>query len=110
MRVAVFVDGKNFYAGWRTADRPHVDFTIGPQRKETLSFEIINNAALSGATYPLFCYLEYDTENSHHTAVVQAKATIAEQEMWFQRTSWFWIGAAVLLGMLLAAYQLKRKP
>ena len=26
MRVAVFFDGKNFYAGWRAADRPRVNF------------------------------------------------------------------------------------
>jgi len=68
-----------------------------------------NFSALSGASYPVFCYLEYDSKATHYTAVARALVKIVKDENWFRRTKLFWLGAAIILGVILVALQFKRK-
>ena len=78
-----------------------IDFQLGPRSQKSLNFEIRNFSALPGATYPVFCYLEYDLKNIHHTALCQAVVKIIASENLFRRFRWLWIGLA---GILIAAF------
>ncbi|GAH88611.1 unnamed protein product, partial [marine sediment metagenome] len=89
--------------------RPQIALQIDPRSEKTVVFEITNFSALSGAGYPVFCYFEYDSEETHYTAVARALVKIVKCENWFKRTKPFWLGAAIILGVILVAFQLKRK-
>jgi len=89
--------------------RPHMDRDIDPRSEKPVVFEITNFSALSGASYPVFCYLEYDFEDTHYTALARALVKIVKGENWFRRTKLFWLVAAVILGVILVALQFKRK-
>lgn len=92
-----------------STSRPHIDLAIDPRSEKTAVFEITNFSALSGASYPVFCYLEYDSKATHYTAVARALVKIVKGENWFRRTKLFWVGAAIILGVILVALQFKRK-
>jgi len=85
------------------------DFRIDAREEKTINFDIKNFSALSGASYPVFCSFEYDSEESHFTALANALVTIKKDENWFNSTKKYWIGAAIILGVMLVAFQLKRK-
>jgi hypothetical protein len=74
-----------------------------------LFFKISNFSARSEARYPVFCFLEYDEGATHYTGVARAVVSIAKTENWFHRTRQLWIGVAILLGVALVVFQLKRK-
>ncbi|EFK06912.1 conserved hypothetical protein, partial [delta proteobacterium NaphS2] len=80
---------------------PQIDFQMGPRSQKNLSFEIRNFSALPGANYPVFCYLEYDLKNVHHTALCQAVVKIIASENLFRRYRSVWIGLA---GIFIAAF------
>lgn len=88
---------------------PQRDFLIGPGAEEVLVFEIHNFCALSGANYPVFCYLEYDSGDSHYTKVGETFVGIVKTENWFWRVESLWLGAAIILGVILVTCQFKRK-
>lgn len=88
---------------------PQIALQIDPRSEKGVVFEITNFSALSGASYPVFCYFEYDSEETHYTAVARALVKIVKGENWFRRTKPFWLGAAIILGVILVALQLKRK-
>lgn len=72
------------------------------QRAEkALDFEISNFSALPGASYPVFCYFEYDVEDTHHTAIARVLVTIAKDENLFRKFRWLWISLAALLAAIL---------
>lgn len=87
---------------------PHIDFHIEPSSEKTVVFDIENFSALSGVSYPVFCFLEYDLKDTHYCAISRAVVKIGKRENWFRRTRWFWAAAAVLLGSIFALYQLKK--
>jgi len=89
--------------------RPQIDIQIDPRSEEAVVFEIANFSALLGASYPVFCYFEYDFEGTHYTTVARALVNIVKGENWFRRTKFFWLVAAVILGVILVALQFKRK-
>jgi hypothetical protein len=92
-----------------TTPRPQFEFQIAPKDEKTIFFEIVNASALRGATYPVFCYLEYDVGDTHYTTVDEAMVRIARLENWLQRSQWFWLGIAILLGIAIIVYQFKSK-
>ena len=63
---------------------------------------------MPGATYPVFCYLEYDFQNRHYTAVGNGIVKVAPEVNWFRRSFWVWVALAVLCGVVFVLYQLKR--
>lgn len=80
---------------------PRIDFQLGPRSQKDVDFEIHNFSALPGANYPVFCYLEYDLKNVHHTALCQAVVKIIASENLFRRYRSVWIGLA---GIFIAAF------
>jgi len=62
-----------------------------------------------GAVYPVFCFLEYDSEDAHYTEVGDGSVRIVKAENWFRRTRFIWLGLAIVVGAILAACQFKRK-
>jgi hypothetical protein len=88
---------------------PEIDLDIDPRSEKSVVFEVTNFSALSGASYPVFCYLEYDSKGTHYTAVAGALVEVVKGENWFRRTKFFWLVAAITLGVILVALQFKRK-
>lgn len=88
-----------------SSPRTQVDLQIEPGRKKSVHFEIENFSALSGASYPIFGFLEYDLRETHYTAISRAIVTIAKEENWFRRTRWSWLGVGLLLGVAFILYQ-----
>jgi hypothetical protein len=88
---------------------PRIDLQIDPRAEKRVVFAIANFSALSGASYPVFCLFEYDSEDTHYTAVARALIKIKKGENWFRRTKLLWLGAAIMLGVILVALQFKRK-
>ena len=74
---------------------------IDQRAEKTLDFEIGNFSALPGANYPIFCYFEYDMEDTHHTAVTRALVTVAKDENLFRKFRWLWISMAAVLAAIL---------
>jgi hypothetical protein len=86
-----------------------MDFKIGAKQEKVATFRVNNLAALLGASYPVFCCFEYDSEETHYTAIAEALVAIEKRENWFLRTKHIWLGAAIILGAIIAVYQFKRK-
>lgn len=88
---------------------PRRELVIEPGSEEALLFEISNFSALVGAEYPVFCYLEHDSEDAHHADVATSSVSIVKAENWFRRTRPVWLGLAIITGMILVVCQFKRK-
>ncbi len=87
---------------------PHIDFDIEPRGEKTVVFEIENFSALSGASYPVFFFFEYDLRDTHYTAISRSVVRIPKKENWFRHTRWLLAAIAVILGAIFALYQLKK--
>jgi len=90
--------------------KSQVNFELGPEAERTIAFKIVNVSAMTNSANSLFCYLEYEQENTHYTAFTSATARIAKPGSWFQKTRWFWIGMVVILGIVIAGGQFRMKP
>jgi hypothetical protein len=75
---------------------------IGPQDSTKLDFEVENKFAMSGSTYPVYCIMEFDEKNAHHTSMAGAVLTVAEQANWFSRSRFLWMGLLAVFAVLLA--------
>ena len=75
--------------------------TVPGGGRKVASFSVTNLSALSGATYPVFCIVEYDEEETHHTVIGMTTIHVRSGDNWFRRTRWHWAGGLVLLGALL---------
>ena len=80
-----------------SSPNPKVNLQIDPGEEKIVSFDIHNFSALSGATYPVFCYFEYDLGDTHYTSVAKTVVTILKKKNFFKRTLWIWIMLAVIL-------------
>lgn len=74
-----------------------VTLDLASRSETSLTFEIVNFAALPGASYPIFCFFEYDSEEAHHTAVSRVMVQVAKDENLFRRLRWLWISLCVAL-------------
>ena len=92
-----------------SSPRPKISLQLDPRSERAIDFEISNFSALPGASYPVFCYFEYDLEDTHHTAVAGAVIRIADEENWFQRTRWLWTALAGVLCVALVAVIIKER-
>ena len=84
-----------------SSPRSQTVFEIDPRSEKSVEFAIHNFSALRGASYPVFCYFEYDSEGIHHTALARSLITVAQDESVFRRFRWAWITLAGVLGLLL---------
>ena len=80
---------------------------IGPRSEKMVDFQVSNFSALAGASYPVYCFFEYDSDGVHHTAVASSMVTILKEESWFRRYRWAWIFLAGLLGIALVGMLVK---
>jgi len=90
------------------SDNP-MEIVIPARGQKDLFFEIRNFSAQAGASYPLFCYLEYEAEKKHYTTVGNATALIAAEKNWFRDTRLLWLVIAVLLAGMVVFYQIRKK-
>ncbi len=86
---------------------PGETFQIPSRSEKALTFEIQNFSALPGARYPVFCFLEYDHNDRHHTALVRALVEITKKENFFRRNKWVWIGLTLFLTLILVTFVVK---
>ncbi|MFC1859411.1 hypothetical protein ACFL9U_15485 [Thermodesulfobacteriota bacterium] len=63
-------------------------FKLGTQEEKTLRFVMENKSAQSGATYPVYCLLEYDRRGIHHTVVSKAILKVKERENFLRQIRW----------------------
>ena len=94
--IATLVLPKEF-----SSPEPKSRFEIDERSEKTVDFEIRNFSALPGASYPVFCYFEYDSEDTHHTAVARVLVTVAKDENLFRKFRWLWLTLAAILAALL---------
>lgn len=77
---------------------------LGAFQRQSVPFNIVNRHALPEAAYPMFCLLQYDEEDLHHTGVCRMMTRVREGRNWFYRTRWVWFavgGALVVLLMVV---------
>ena len=84
-----------------SAQRQTINFEMDPRSEKRLDFRLTNFSALPGANYPIFCYIEYDLENTHYTAIAKATVNIANEENLFRRFRWLWIFLTIILSAML---------
>jgi len=84
-----------------SVQRQTINFEIGPRSEKRLAFRLTNFSALPGANYPIFCYIEYDLENTHYTAIAKAAVNIAKDENLFRRFRWLWIFLTIIMSAML---------
>jgi len=89
--------------------KPKINLEIDQRSDSTLKFPIKNFSALPGANYPVFCYFEYDAEDTHYTAVARALVTLAGDENLFRRLRWLWISLTVILAATLVTVIIKER-
>jgi hypothetical protein len=70
---------------------------LDARSKANIDFEVSSFSALN-ASYPVFCYFEYELNDTHYTQVARAVVTVTKKEHWFRRTRWVWIVVGCLLG------------
>jgi hypothetical protein len=85
------------------------DLRLDAGEEKTINFDIKNFSALSEASYPVFCLLEYDFKDTHFTSVARSIVTIKKDENWFSSTKKYWIGVAFLLALIMVSLQLKTR-
>ena len=89
--------------------KPKISLEIDQRSDSTLKFPVKNFSALPGANYPVFCYFEYNAEDTHYTAVARALVTIAKDENLFRRFRWLWISLTGILVAILVAVIIKER-
>ena len=89
-----------------TTPNPSIDFTLTGGEKKQLPFHIKQFSALK-ASYPVFCYFEFDAGGIHYTSVVKAVVTVIREENWFRRTRrvWIFIGGVLVLLFVVSLFK-----
>ena len=77
-------------------DLNDVRVDIEKGEKRGLEFRLWNLTALGGATYPVFCLCEYESEDRHFSLVSRSKIFIEEYENIFRRNRSVWISLFLL--------------
>ncbi len=90
-----------------SSSQPRSTFKMDQRSEKTVDFDIRNFSALPGASYPVFCYFEYDSEDMHHTALARSLVTVAKDENLFRRFRWVWMTLAAILAALLVVVIIK---
>ena len=83
------------------------DIVIDSRSEKTLMFPIGNFSALEGATYPIFCYFEFDSDDTHYTKVVRTQVNIVKKGNLFREFRWLWIVLTIILTSAFIAVIIK---
>lgn len=81
--------------------RPQMNFEVPPRSEKTANFKINNLAALEGASHAVFCYFEYDVDDTHYTAVAEARIKIATEKSFFGWAGFKWIAFALIIILIV---------
>ena len=92
-----------------STQRPQIDLEIEPRAEKTVPFQVVNFSALPGASYPAFCYFEYDLKDTHYTAVARAIIKVAKKENLFRRARWLWVALIGILSVCLIVILVKHR-
>ncbi|MBU2489909.1 MAG: hypothetical protein KKA60_11020, partial [Proteobacteria bacterium] len=90
------------------AERTSLSMILAPG-ETVVRFDLKNQSAMPGASYPVYVFVEYDAEGVHHTAVGEGSLLVRPRAGWFRRTRGAWTlaaaacGAAFLFLLALAA-------
>ena len=88
-------------------------FQIEARSENNLSFDVSNFSARDGASYPLYCSFEYDKNDIHYTTMANIFVTVKIAEGWFRSMKWVWVGAIIVLFVIICGIfilQKKAKP
>lgn len=88
-----------------SATRPAMKFQINPGTEKSSVFKITNRSALN-ASYPVYCYFEYETDDIHNTAVATGIVRISGNtgKNWFYSTRWLWLLGLGVMVLTVAVY------
>lgn len=75
----------------------HKDLQLDPCDRRKVDFLLKNRYGIGGASYPVFCTLEYEEKGIHHAEIVRSTIYVKEYKNWFLKTRWYWLGGMVLL-------------
>lgn len=84
-------------------------FDMDQRSDRSVAFEVRNFSALPGASYPVFCYVEYDGDGVHHTVLARATMTVTPDETLFRRYPWAWLGLSGVLAVLLIIFLIQER-
>jgi len=84
-------------------------FTLGDQEEKTLRFILENRSAQASATYPVYCFLEYDRKGIHHTVVSKTRINIKEKEHFFRQIRWHLLFGGFFALTISIIYRVLRK-
>ncbi|MBW1988985.1 MAG: hypothetical protein JRI97_05500 [Deltaproteobacteria bacterium] len=89
-----------------TCSRPEKTVILKPGWKKTIRFPLENASAFLGARYPVYAFVEYEKDESHHTVVARGTVSIKPRAGWFARTRPVWVMITLISGLafLLALY------
>ncbi|MFZ3047798.1 MAG: hypothetical protein WA151_17935 [Desulfatirhabdiaceae bacterium] len=80
---------------------------VAPRKETGVSLKISNFSALYGATYPIFCFVEYESDDAHYCQLASSVVRIEAGRNWFRKTRTGWmIGVAILI-LILAGYLIR---
>ena len=91
------------------AEQTSSGVTLAPGKEAEVGFDLKNLSAMAGAKYPVFVFVEYDSQGVHHTAVGSGSLQVETRAGWFRRTRGAWTllaaacGAALLLFLVWTA-------
>ena len=83
-------------------------FQIEARSEKSLAFDVSNFSARE-STYPLFCFFEYDNNNSHYTTIANVSITVKPPEGWFRSLRWLWGCIIVMLILLVCGISILQK-
>ncbi len=81
---------------------------LGSNGKSVLEFPVQNRFGKGGATYPVFCILEYNDQGHHQAVILRPKIRLDEPKNWFIVTRWYWLSGLVPIGFFWVMIALKR--
>jgi len=80
-----------------TTSARHKDLRIDPYGIKKTDFPLKNRYGIGGASYPVYCTLEYEERGIHHAEIVRSTIYVRECKNWFLKTRWYWLGGLVSL-------------
>ncbi len=72
-------------------------FQIDARSEKNLSFDVSNFSARNGATYPVYCFFEYNNNRIHYTSMTNILVTVKVSEGWFRSLKRVWVGTIIVL-------------
>ncbi len=92
-----------------TTPKRQKNLQLDPYGKRKADFLLKNRYGIGGATYPVFCTIEYDEKGINHVEIVRSTVRIKECQNWFVKTRWYWLCGMVPIVLWWGGLWLFRK-